>query len=133
MKNNKSLKIGLILLIFVLLIGGGIYMVSQSKANTTEGKKNITVEVIMEDESSKSYDISTEEEFLKGALDQENLIEGSDSEYGFFVVTVDGYTVDDANQEWWLFTKGGDSIMTGVSDTPINDGDHFEITLTVGY
>lgn len=133
MKNNKNLKIGLILLIFVLLIGGGIYMVSQSKANTTEGKKNITVEVIMEDESSKSYDISTEEEFLKGALDQENLIEGSDSEYGFFVVTVDGYTADDANQEWWLFTKGGDSIMTGVSDTPINDGDHFEITLTVGY
>lgn len=133
MKNNKSLKIGLLLLVFVFLIGGGLYIAKQSKANTTEGTKNITVEVIMADESSKSYEIKTDEEFLRGALDQENLIEGSESEYGFFVLTVDGYTVNDENQEWWALSKDGESLMTGVNDTPISDGDHFEITLTVGY
>ena len=87
----------------------------------------------MDDESSKSYDISTDEEFLRNALEQENLIEGTESDYGLFVLTVDGYTVDDAKQEWWGFSKDGESLMTGVDDTPINDGDHFEITLMVGY
>ncbi len=133
MKNNKNLKIGLLLLVFIFLIGGGIYIAKHSKANTTKGNKNITVEIIMADESSKSYDISTDEEFLRGALDQENLIEGSESEYGFFVVTVDGYTANDQNQEWWALYKNGESLMTGVNDTPISDGDHFEFILTVGY
>lgn len=133
MKNNKNLKIGLLLLVFVLLIGGGIIIAKQSKANTTKGNKTITVEVIMADDTSKSYEINTDAEFLRGALDQENLIEGSESEYGFFVLTVDGYTANDDNQEWWALSKDGESLMTGVNDTPINDGDHFEITLTVGY
>ncbi|NLJ91346.1 MAG: DUF4430 domain-containing protein [Clostridiales bacterium] len=133
MKNNKNFKIGLLLLVFVLLIGGGIIIAKQSKANTTKGNKTITVEVIMADDTSKSYEINTDAEFLRGALDQENLIEGSESEYGFFVLTVDGYTANDDNQEWWALSKDGESLMTGVNDTPINDGDHFEITLTVGY
>ena len=133
MKNNKNLRIGILLVLFVVLIGGGIYLAGQSKANTSVGNKNITVEVIMADETSESFDINTDEEFLRGALEQEDLIEGTESEYGLFIITVNGHTANDANQEWWAITKGGGTLMTGVADTPINDGDHFEITLTVGY
>ena len=68
-----------------------------------------------------------------GALEQEKLVEGEESQYGLFVKTVNGYTVDDSRQEWWCFTKGGETLFTGVDDTPIADGDKFEITLTVGY
>ena len=46
---------------------------------------------------------------------------------------MDGVTADDANQEWWCFTKGGKMLETGVDSTPIADGDTFEITLTQGY
>lgn len=77
--------------------------------------------------------ISTDAEFLRGALEQENLIAGDESQYGLFVKTVNGITADDANQEWWCFTKGGETLFTGVDTTPIADGDKFEITLTVGY
>ena len=70
---------------------------------------------------------------MRGVLEGAGLIAGDASEYGLFVKTVDGYTVDDANQEWWCFTKGGEQVNTGVDTTPIADGDHFEITLTVGY
>ena len=52
---------------------------------------------------------------------------------GLFFYTVDVETVDDANQEWWCLTKGGESLMTGADSTPIADGDQFELTLTVGY
>ena len=61
------------------------------------------------------------------------LIAGDESEYGLFVKTVDGETADDANQEWWCFTKGGEMLMTGVDDTMIADGEQYEATLTVGW
>ena len=66
-------------------------------------------------------------------MEQEKLIAGDESEYGLFVKTVDGRTADDAKQEWWCFTKGGETLMTGVDDTPIADKEKFEITLTVGW
>lgn len=133
MKNKKKILIGTILALFLILIGVGVYLSNQSKNQANEGNIDITLEIVMEDESSNSYEINTDEEFLRGALEQENLIEGSESDFGLFVTTVDGYTVNDDNQEWWAFSKDGESLMTGVDDTPIEDGDNFEITLTVGY
>lgn len=133
MENKKKALIGGLIVVFAILIAVGVNAYNKSKENTSSGSKNITVEVVMEDESSQSFEINTEEEFLRGALEQEDLIEGSDSELGLFVTTVAGYTIDEENQEWWAFSKEGESLMTGVGDTPINDGDKFEITLTVGY
>lgn len=49
------------------------------------------------------------------------------------VTTVNGVTADSSLEEWWCFTKGGETLNTGVDSTPIADGDHFEITLTTGY
>ena len=66
-------------------------------------------------------------------LEEQELISGDDSGATLFVTTVDGYTADSANEEWWCFTKGGEDMMTGVDDTVIADGDKYEITLTVGY
>jgi len=60
-------------------------------------------------------------------------VAGDESQYGLFVKTVAGVTIDESKQEWWNFTKGGEPLFTGVDTTPIADGDKFEITLTVGY
>ena len=79
------------------------------------------------------HTITTEAEFLRGALEQEGIIAGEESDYGLFVTTVDGVTADDSLEQWWCFTKGGESLATGVDSTPIADGDTFEITLTEGY
>ena len=133
MRNKKNFRIGLLLVLFVFIIAGGIFAYGQSKADPTEGNKDITVEVVIDDGTSTSHEINTDEEYLRGALEQEDLIEGTESEFGLFVITVDDYTANDANQEWWAFSKDGESLMTGVDETPIEDGDHYEITLTVGY
>ena len=63
---------------------------------------------------------------------RQNVIEVA-SDYGLYVVTVDGETADEAQQQWWCFTKGGEMLMTGVDDTMIADGDAYEITLTTGW
>ncbi|MBQ5987536.1 MAG: DUF4430 domain-containing protein, partial [Clostridia bacterium] len=77
--------------------------------------------------------IRTDAETLRGALEQESLIAGDEGEYGLFVKTVDGETADDAKQEWWCLTKGGEMWMNGVDTTEIADGDAYEFTLTVGW
>lgn len=134
--NQKSMskkKIAILSAVVVVLLAVFAMVYQSLKPVTTVGEKNIVVEVVLVDESSKEFEINTDAEFLRQALEEYNLIEGEESEYGLFVKTVDGVTANDANQEWWCFTADGESVMTGVDQTPINDGDHFEITLTVGY
>lgn len=130
-KNNKKLWIGAAALVVLIAVFALIYNFAAPKGTT--GGKNIVVEVIVPDQDAKEFKISTDEEFLSGALKQEKLIEGEDGEYGFFVTTVDGLKADDTKQEWWCFTKNKEQLNTGVDATPIADGDHFEVTLTVGY
>ncbi|MCL2080651.1 MAG: DUF4430 domain-containing protein [Oscillospiraceae bacterium] len=99
----------------------------------SEGAKTISVSVIVDGRTVRELDIGTDAAYLRQALDEKDLISGEESAYGLLVKTVDGVTADDANQEWWSFTKEGEFLMTGVDDTPIEDGDVFEITLTVGW
>ena len=47
--------------------------------------------------------------------------------------TENGETVDEGAQEWWKLTKGGEMVNSSADSTPIADGDHFELTFTVGY
>lgn len=130
-KNTKKIVVGLIGLIVIAAVMTLLYQ--QFKPKAVQGSKKITAEVILEDGTSKSFDIKTDEEYLRGALEQIGLISGEKSKLGLFVKTVDGRTVDDSKQEWWCFTSNGETINTSVDQTPIKDGDHFEITLTVGY
>lgn len=134
---NKKLIAGVVALIAVIAILLGVYLNNRQPA--TSGSKTITVSVfdtVGSPEASNTATITTDEEYLRGALEQEDSgisISGSESEYGLFVTTVDGVTADDSKQQWWCFTKGGEMLNTGVDSTPIADGDTFEITLTEGY
>ena len=120
------------LLLLVLVAAAGFFYVNNSQ-QAVAGAKTITVVVTHADASQKNFTIQTDAENLRGALEQEKLIEGSESEYGLFVTGVDGETADDSLQQWWCFTKGGETLMTGVDDTMIADGDQYEITLTTGW
>ena len=134
MDNKRSIKKPLIgVIIFIVVIAAMAVLYNVFKPETSKGAKTITAEVVLADGTSNSYEISTDAEYLRQALEEKKLIEGEESEYGLYVKTVDGVTANEGNQEWWCFTKGGESINTGVDTTPIADGDHFEITLTVGY
>ena len=120
--------LGLIIVVAALV---GVYLVFGPKG--TAGEKTITVDVVLLDGSDTQTTITTDAEFLRGALEQENMIEGTESDYGLYVTTVNGVTADESKEQWWSFTKGGEFLETGVDSTPIADGDAFEITLVEGY
>ena len=130
-KKNKSILIGVAILLVLVIAALVVYNVTRPQAQA--GTKTITVTVVHKDESQKEFKITTTSDNLRGALDQEKLVQGSESEYGLFIETVDGETADSANQEWWAVTKDGVMTETGVEGTMIADGEHYELTLTVGW
>ena len=126
---KKIIAVAVLLVLALAAILAYAFLGPQAQA----GDKLITVQVVHGDGSSKEFTIETDAENLRSALEQENLVQGDDGEYGLFVKTVDGETADDSLQQWWCFTKGGESLMTGVDDTMIADGEQYEITLTTGW
>lgn len=96
------------------------------------GIKGVTIEVVSPN-GSETFSIKTDAEFLAEALVEEGIVVDNQGDYGLYILTANGYTADDANQEWWCLTKGGEVHMLGASETPLADGDRYELTLTVGY
>ena len=131
--NRKTRNIVIAAAILLVLVVGALLVWQLNRPAAQEGSKKLVVTVVHGDGSSKDFSLATDAEFLRGALEEQKLIEGSDSEYGMFVTAVDGETADSEAQQWWCFTKGGEMLMTGVDTTPIADGEHYEITLTTGW
>lgn len=130
-KNKKGIIIGIAVLAVLIAVFAAVYFLAIDKP--VSGAKDITVEIVHGDKTVKTVEISTEAEFLRQALEEKNLVKGTESATGLYVLTADGETVDEAQQQWWCFTKSGETLMTGVDSTPIEDGDKFEITFTVGW
>ncbi len=129
---KKWLGIVVGFVVLALLVAAAVVVYVRTRPEPSVGDKNIIVQIAYDD-VQKSVEIDTNAEYLRAALEEKNLISGDESEYGLFVKIVDGRTADDAKQEWWCFTKGGETVMTGVDTTPIADGETFEITLKTGY
>ena len=82
---------------------------------------------------TNEFVIHTDAEYLRGAMEEKDLVAGEESQYGLYMLTVDGETVDESNQEWWGYTKSGEMVNYGIDTCPIADGDHYEFTLNVGW
>ncbi len=95
---------------------------------------SITVHIVHSTGTEKEIVIYTRATTLREALEQEGLIEGTESGWGLYVVTVDGETADDTLQQWWCFNDGeGNMLSTGVDSTYIQNGDRYEIVFTTGW
>jgi len=130
-KNRKKIILAVAALAAVIALLLCVYHFTKGK--TSQGAKTITLEVVHKDQSSNSFEIHTDREYLGEALTDEELVEGENGPYGMFITTVDKETADDANQEWWCITKNGEQVNTSADQTPIADGEKYELTLTVGY
>ena len=88
-----------------------------------EGAKSFTFEVTDVDGSTKYYTVHTDAETVGEALVALGLIAGEDSEYGLYVKTVDGVTLDyDADGKYWAFYVDGEYATAGVDSTAVTDG-----------
>ena len=118
-------------LIVVAALMVGIWMLARPAAAV--GAKKLDITVVHGDGSEKKFDIATDAETLDVALVENGIVEDNQSEWGLYILTADGETADESAQQWWCITKGGEMLPTGASDTVIQDGDAYELTLTTGY
>lgn len=131
MKKQTKIILGVVGLIAVAAILLGVYL--GTRPDTQDGAKALTITVVHGDGSEKAFDVRTDAEYLEGALLEHEIVEDNQTEYGLYILTADGETADEAAQEWWCITKDGEMLLTGAGETPVADGDAYELTLTAGY
>ncbi|QUO37594.1 DUF4430 domain-containing protein [Dysosmobacter sp. Marseille-Q4140] len=128
---KKKLLIGCGALVLACLLAAVLYI--QTRPETAEGAKTIDVVVVHGDGTETTFQYQTDAEYLGEVLVENELAEGTESAYGLFITTVDGETADDSLQQWWCITRSGEMLSTGADQTPIADGEQYELTLTEGY
>ena len=129
MKNKKTLI--LLAIVLVALIAAAAIIIAITAPEVFAGPKNITVEIVYKDGTSDSFDLTTKEEYLAGAMVEAGLITAY-SEDGYYT-TVNGVEASwEADEGWWCITKSGGYLNFGFNDIAIADGDHYEVTYTCG-
>ena len=87
-----------------------------------DGATTLVVEV-KADDRQVTFTIHTDKTTVGEAMQEHNLLEGEDGQYGLYVKKVNGIEADyDADQTYWGFYINGEYAMTGVDTTNIEEG-----------
>lgn len=129
--STKKIVLAVVILAAVVVLMALVYKVFMPKGQA--GAKEITVMVIHGDGTEKEFTYQTDAEYLGEVIVSEGLVEGEEGQYGLFITSVDGEAADDSKQQWWCITKGGEQVNTSADQTPIADGEVYELTMMEGY
>ena len=94
-------------------------------STTTEAGSKVSFTVVVTDPegTETTFDVSTDKETVGEAVLEEGLIAGEDSDYGLYVTTVNGITLDwEKDQMYWAFYIDGEYAQTGVDSTNVAEG-----------
>lgn len=133
MKKKRILGLGLL----VVLIAVMAIIYTNFREKPVEGSKAITIEVVNSAEESTVYELKTDAEFLRQAMEEAEskglTFDGEDGDYGMMVNTVNGEIADSAvNGAYWGFYVNDEYCNYGIDEQPVEDGDAFSIVYTKG-
>ena len=130
MKKRFPLKKALAAGAFALLIAALSFVYATFREKAQAGSKDITISVINSAGKETMYTLSTDAEYLLGAMEEaEGLtFSGTEGPYGMMLTTVNGETADyNTNGAYWAVIVNGNYGNYGVSMQPVEDGDGFVI------
>lgn len=131
MKKNTKKILGVALI--VILIAAFALIWNNFREKPVEGSKTITIEVIDNEEESTKYEVKTDAEYLRQAMEEAEGLEfsGSEGPYGMSIDTVNGVIADfNTDGPYWGFYVNGEYCNYGVDEQPVEDGDDFQIIYT---
>ena len=98
-----------------------------------EGAKSFSFSVVDKDGNKTAFLINTDKTTVGDALLELDLIAGDESEYGLYVKTVNGVTLDyDKDQMYWAFFVNGEYATSGVDTTDIDENAEYKFEATKG-
>ena len=101
----------------------------ETNAVTTEFKFSVTDA----DGKTTDFTVSTNKKIVGEALQDEGLISGEEGQYGLYVKTVNGITLDyETDGMYWAFYENGEYATVGIDQTVIEAGDQFSLIYTIG-
>lgn len=130
-KSNKKIWIGLGGLVVLVALMVVLYINFREKP--VQGSKEITIEVVSKEQESTMYELKTDAEFLRQAIEETDglKVEGEESEFGLMVDTVNGEKADyNTDGAYWSFYVNGEYCNYGIDTQPVLDGDAFRIEYT---
>lgn len=128
---DKKVIIGIVALAAAVVLLAVVFFAFREKP--VEGGKTITIEVVDNEQKSVTYDVKTDAEYLRQAMEEADGLgfSGTESEYGMMVVIVNGVTADyNVNGAYWSFYVNGEYCNYGIDTQPVLDGDAFRIEYT---
>lgn len=91
-----------------------------------EGETSFELTVVNMAGEEATFEVKTDKETVGEVLLDNGVIAGEDGQYGLYVKTVNGETVDyDKDGKYWAFYINGEYGMTGVDTTEIVEGDSY--------
>lgn len=129
---KKGLLAGILLLLALAAVLWAVY--SHNAPTVTEGSKQYTLTVTDPDSSPTVYTAATDAAYVGDALrelteTQDFSMEGADSEFGFFLTTVNGLTADfDTDGAYWALYLNGEYATLGMDQQPLTDGDDIRLS-----
>ena len=101
--------------------------VSYNYQEIGEGEKSFTFIVYDGNGNNTIFTVHTDEKTVGDALMKVGLISGEDGDYGLYVKTVNGTTLDfDKDGKYWAFYVNGEYAVSGVDTTEITEGGLYE-------
>lgn len=130
-KSNKKLVIGAVALVALIAVFAIIYVAFGAKS--VEGSKRITISVVNKAQETTTYELQTDAEVLRQAMEEaEGLtFSGSEGDYGIMIDTVNGETADYSSDAYWSFYVNDGYCNYGIESQPVADGDAFKIVYEV--
>ena len=132
MKNKTNISFVRLSVLFVLMAALALCFVSCGAEEKTGDAVTFTVTVIGPDGYSNEHTVTSDAGNLGDALLAEGIIEGNEEQYGLYITAVDGITADfNKDGAYWSLYIGEEYAMTGISSTPVAEGDTFKLVYEV--
>ncbi len=97
---------------------------SATPSEIGNGSTKFTFNVTDANGQTTVFNVSTDKKTVGEALQDEGLISGEEGQYGLYVKTVNGITLDyDKDGMYWAFYINGEMSPTGVDMTEIKPGE----------
>lgn len=129
MKSKKIIGV----VAFILLAAALVLAYIAFRPTASAGDKSITIEVVNSSQETTSYDVDTDAEFLRQAMDEADGLtySGTEGDYGIMLSTVNGETADyNVDGAYWSIMVNGEYGNYGIDEQPITDGDVYQIVYT---
>lgn len=130
-KQNRALFIIAIALFAAVLGMALLYPVFAPQ--TSVGAKNITIQVMDDQQNATDYSVNTNAEYLRQAMEETKGLSftGTEGQYGLMILSVNGITANwEQDHAWWSIYVNNELANYSIDQQPIADGDVIRLEYT---